>query len=160
MLQPLPQVLPSCHSHAFYTLPAYLLHTAPTLPPFHSMQLSSSLHAVGAAPTPPPRLPRAAATQSPRHTYTSVTPQQRSPHATERQSPVECLLHTAHTCHHCDAAATPLHAAERHCTLSPRPPLPLLTLPSTSTPTAATQPPRCPHAARKQVTGMECAAAH
>ena len=139
ILQPLPQVQPSHHSHAILTLPQHRLHAAPTPPPHHSNLRSRSAHtaptqpprSLHAAPTPPLRSPSAAATPPPRRLHTTATPTQRHrkraaaltqspPRCTQlsrrsyagRLSP-SCRLNTVHTPLQLrrNAALTPLHAA-------------------------------------------------
>ena len=80
ILQPLPQVQPSHHSHAIITLPRHRPHTAPTQPP-HCSNAAPTLQQL--ALTPPARRSlaapcrlHAATTTPPRRFHTAVTPPQ------------------------------------------------------------------------------------
>ena len=100
ILQPLPQVQPSHHSHAIVTLPRHRLHTAPTPPPHCSNQLSRHPDAAPLqppcnlhdAPTSPQRC-SSCCNAAPRslHTTATLTQPSRCPHV------VPAPLHAALT---------------------------------------------------------------
>ena len=127
ILQPLPQVQPSHHSHAIVTPPRH--RTAPTPAPHRSNPLSRHPHAaplqprchLHAAPTLPPRRPSAAEMPSPHRSKDATMrsnaalmplsrrprPAARRPHAALKLA--ERLLYAVHSplAHHSNAAATP-----------------------------------------------------